>query len=67
MGISKEEILSSLCVYDKRNPDNVLNLVEDWEKPDYCFCDNCFAGRTRLAEELLNCIEEGGKNESKRT
>ncbi len=47
------EILNSLCLYDERNPqydqDNEpLNGV-----PDNCYCDNCFKGKTRLAEYIL--------------
>ncbi len=44
------EILSRLCYYDKRNPDR----DEEAEKPNKeCFCDNCFYGRTKLAEHIL--------------
>ena len=45
------EILRNLCIYDKRNPDRHKG---DEEKPTPdCKCDNCFYGRTGLAEELL--------------
>ena len=52
-----EEISKNLCEYDERN----LNKVQDkecrqrgWQlkKVGKCFCDNCFYGRTELAEEL---------------
>lgn len=54
MTMTKEYILTKLCDYDKRNPENVLdeeyNLVK---KKGVCYCDNCFYGRTELAEKLL--------------
>lgn len=67
-GMSKEEVLSSLCYYDKRNPDCPDDeTIEDHEnmlkrksnKFGYdksCSCDNCFYGRTKLAQELLKYI-----------
>lgn len=51
------EIKERLCYYDVRNPNNTLDedaqreFDEDTERE--CFCDNCFYGRTELAEELL--------------
>lgn len=49
-------ILSRLCSYDPRNPDNIID-PDDPDEPDYrpekCSCDNCFYGRTELAEEVL--------------
>ena len=67
--MTTDEILKSLCYYDKRNP----NGTEDDEEIEYrkaqllkaskklgynktCSCDNCFYGRTKLAEELLKLI-----------
>jgi hypothetical protein len=50
------EILTKLCAYDKRNP----NHIQD-ERQTNCSCDNCFYGRTRLAEQLLkmhNAVKE---------
>lgn len=43
-----EDIKSNLCCYDKRNPD-----YYDGEVKENCYCDNCFYGRTILAEELI--------------
>lgn len=64
-----EEILKSLCNYDKKNPDCSLddediedhkrNLLKVSKKLGYnksCSCDNCFYDRTILAEELLKMI-----------
>lgn len=43
-------VYSRLCYYDKLNPDR----DEDVEKGDgECFCDNCFYGRTVLAEKII--------------
>lgn len=46
--MTQEEIKSNLCYYDGRNPDYI-----EGEKKEECYCDNCFYGRTQLAEELL--------------
>lgn len=57
--MSKEEIYSYLCYYDKRNPDSYLNEMTDQEiehAQKNCSCDNCFYGRTKLANELLNTL-----------
>jgi hypothetical protein len=64
--MTTEEILQSLCYYDKRNPDctaddediedHKTQLLRVSKKLGYnktCSCDNCFYGRTKLAEELL--------------
>jgi len=64
--MTKEEISQHLCYYDKRNPectcdDSGIKLHEDRLKKESkkrgykveCSCDNCFYGRTKLAEELL--------------
>ena len=69
--MTEHEILTNLCYYDLRNPDGVKNtLSEDFgydedeikehgnfSKKD-CYCDNCFTGRTKLAEELLKLINK---------
>lgn len=56
------KILLNLCYYDKRNPDNDLEYLEMSEKEiedkkKDCHCDNCFYGRTELAEEILRLKE----------
>lgn len=58
------EISENLCYYDARNPDGCDDFdVIDAHKIGLksgriaqCFCDNCFHGRTTLANELLNRI-----------
>jgi len=42
----------NLCYYDTRNP----YFHPEIAKPDkpVCYCDNCFYGRTELANEILN-------------
>lgn len=50
--MTKQEILSNLCYHDKRNP----NYSGGVNKND-CYCDNCFRGKTELAEELLKCMD----------
>lgn len=56
-----EDVLKNLCYYDSRNPygmfsdlfdddiDEIPRLMKDGE----CSCDNCFYGRTKLAEYIL--------------
>ncbi len=58
-----EQVLQSLCCYDKKNPDNILENVdiEDISKSNYCYCDNCFYGRAKLALYILNLLENGYK------
>lgn len=56
--------LTSLCHYDRRNPDNVLEPEDEGWFPesgttgdlgdDKCYCDNCFYGRTAMAEKHLD-------------
>lgn len=50
-----EWILEKLCTYDSRNPNNCLSVVdeEDVISQTICYCDNCFYGRTKLAEEII--------------
>jgi len=68
--MNKKEVLESLCYYDKRNPDCSMDdeeiedhkqsLLRESKKLDYnkkCSCDNCFYGRTELANELLKYIK----------
>jgi len=58
-----EEIKSNLCYYDRRNPEfsiieeygynkEEIDATGDFPRKD-CYCDNCFYGRSKLAEELL--------------
>jgi hypothetical protein len=57
--MTKEQILENLCYYDVRNPNCTMDPeeIDDHEqkivKEKGCYCDNCFYGRTKLAEELL--------------
>jgi hypothetical protein len=52
-----EEIKSNLCYYDERNPYNNLQWDEKMPTKD-CYCDNCFYGRTKLAEYILKLLNE---------
>ncbi len=57
--MTKNDVFSNLCSYDKRNPDCVLD--PDDEIPNnlgHCFCDNCFYGRNVLALKLLSVLDE---------
>lgn len=51
-----EEVKESLCFNDLRNPYAVVDketAKEIAERGDDCYCDNCFRGKTALAEEIL--------------
>ena len=51
--MEKDSIYVCLCAYDLRNPNNVVDQELGITKPDNCSCDNCFYGRTELAEEII--------------
>lgn len=51
--IELKDILSSLCYYDERNTESSADDEERANKKAICSCDNCFYGRSSLAEELL--------------
>jgi hypothetical protein len=53
--MSLEDIKSNLCYNDIRNPDSTVDeeiSIEATKNKD-CYCDNCFRGKSILAEELL--------------
>lgn len=57
--LTRTQITEKLCYYDKRNPyGHHIFSDEELQRPEKCSCDNCFYGRTKLAEELLNLLEE---------
>ena len=56
--MQKKDIYENLCIRDKRNPchnDIYLN-GEEVEKDNNCSCDNCFYGRTKMAEYILELL-----------
>jgi len=57
--MTKEQILSCLCVYDERNP-YYLPFDEDdlSRKPTDCGCDNCFYNRNKMAEFILSQLPQ---------
>ena len=68
--MTQKEILSSLCYRDTRNPLGVSSYLtqEEIEEEGHtdkakenCHCDNCFYGKTKLAEYILK-LQEDGKN-----
>lgn len=61
------EILERLCTYDLRNPEGIISFYLDQEDIDEeikyperinCGCDNCYYGRTLLANELLKYVKD---------
>lgn len=45
---SYESLTEKLCYYDSRNPNH-----QEGEMKEDCYCDNCFYGRTPLANALI--------------
>ncbi len=56
--MNQQEILEELCYYDKRNPDQIAETIQEYNERikvlAVCSCDNCFYGRTKLAEYILS-------------
>lgn len=59
--MNQQEILEELCYYDPRNPDCTKDEEAIQDHKDRllktgktCSCDNCFYGRTKLAEMILS-------------
>lgn len=49
----------NLCYRDPRNPDNTRFEDDAPYNPEKnCFCDNCFYGRTALANRIIELEEE---------
>ncbi len=59
-----EWVLDNLCYHDSRNPNN-YELEEDdkYHTKKKCNCDNCFYGRTRLANLIAEHFKT--KNETR--
>jgi hypothetical protein len=63
--MTTKDVKERLCYYDLRNPDGFIDLYdpeEDKEIGNYskkdCSCDNCFYGRTTMAEKLLKYMPD---------
>ena len=57
------EIAEYLCNSDPRNPmyEYLYSGLDEEDKPKPspdCYCDNCFYGKTKLANELLKYVKE---------
>lgn len=60
--------LTKLCYWDKRNPDFSIKEENGYDKEEIeacgnfskkdCYCDNCFYGRSKLTEQLINQVEK---------
>ena len=46
--MTEEEVKKNLCYYDRRNPNHLYDEAEE-----DCSCVNCFHGRTKMAEYIL--------------
>lgn len=47
------DLTTNLCAYDDRNPEGQGSPNKPKRYAKQCFCDNCFQGRTPLAEYAL--------------
>lgn len=61
--MTRTEILEQLYYCDPRNPDHT---GEPFMAEERCLCDNCFYGRTALANELLKEIDKNERHENNR-
>ena len=62
-----KDVAINLCNYDTRNPEGVISYLTEEEikeeglttkAKDDCACDNCFYGRTKLAEYIIKLKDE---------
>jgi len=65
-----ESILTSLCWYDKRNPnrpdyETFLDAEEIPQPREGCRCDSCYYGKTPLAEHIISLIKRVNQLEKK--
>ena len=74
--MNASQIASKLCHYDTRNPDGVKSYMSEEEikeegysdkSKDFCSCDNCFYGRTELAEYIIKLKDNIKTNMIKNT
>ena len=58
----EEKIKENLCFYDKHSP---YYDKDSGPRKKNCYCDNCFYGRTPMAEKLLELFDifKGADNE----
>jgi len=63
LSASYNRLLGQLCSYDSRNPNRVIMYdengdEEELESPVHCYCDNCFYGRTPIANFAISLIDQ---------
>ena len=51
--MKEEKVLINLCIYDKRNPNSNVEIFGEKSAFGPCTCANCFYGRLKLANELI--------------
>jgi len=51
-------VYENLCYYDKRNPISAPLIEDDNDIERKCSCDNCFNGRTNMAEFIINSLQQ---------
>ena len=53
-----KEVYTNLCAYDKRNPfcTETCGCERSELTRENCMCDNCFYGRTKMAEQILDLL-----------
>jgi hypothetical protein len=66
--MEEDSVKEKLCYHDRRNPHFAIkeengydieevNATGNYSKED-CYCDNCFYGRSNLAEEILRLMSK---------
>lgn len=60
--MDRKDIYARLCFYDRRNPNGIYSYGEPDadDLPQHglpCACENCFYGRTELADALLDAMD----------
>ena len=59
--MEKNKVLENLCYYDIRNPNNILEISDELghvKSQLDCYCGNCFHGKTKLAEYILELLDK---------
>lgn len=68
IGMTEDSVKQKLCYYDRRNPYFAIEEANGYDpeevsatgnySKDGCCCDNCFYGRSKLAEEILRLMSK---------
>lgn len=56
----RNEILENLCLFDHMNPYCIKwkSIENSRSKDEYCTCENCTSGKTKMAVAILDMMEK---------